>query len=238
MIALRALLRWVRRFATLLVFLVMFAFYVSSHMVGALSLATSTVISTLTGTSTVVQNLQSKERAAVAAVRASNNRLTALEAENRRLRTPDTIDFRGKKTSPKEASSVVLKSLQSRTKLVAAANAGSAVGESIPVYGIAIIAAATTYELKSACENMKELHELDVALNPETADLGDRDYVCGLKVPTKEELWQMVKNSPKTAWKSAVSGYEGVSEWATNLEAPDFSGSFSRLMAWTASWFE
>lgn len=137
----------------------------------------------------------------------------------------------------KTATTRVVRSLKARTKRVAAANAGSAVGESIPVYGIAIIAAATGYELKAGCESMKELHELDLAINPESAEENVRDYVCGLKMPTKEELWQTVKNSPTAAWNGAVAGYAGASDWAGNLKVPDFSGTFSRFMKWAASWF-
>ena len=69
----------------------------------------------------------------------------------------------------------------------AAANVTSAFGESIPFYGIAIIASATAYELWSACENMKDmdglLNEIDF-----TQDGIETNKVCGTETPSKEDL--------------------------------------------------
>ena len=49
-----------------------------------------------------------------------------------------------------------------------------------------MIVGATTYELKSACDTMKDSYDLDHALNPEGMTAEDRDKVCGLQVPSKE----------------------------------------------------
>jgi hypothetical protein len=74
-------------------------------------------------------------------------------------------------------------------------NVGSAVGEAVPWIGIGVIAATTALELTDACESMKDLYELEAAFDPTVADVADRDRVCGIVVPTAEELWVVVKDS-------------------------------------------
>ena len=51
---------------------------------------------------------------------------------------------------------------------------------------------------------MRDMHALEVAFNPDLANDPSVDEVCGLKVPTKEEVWETVKASPGKAWDAAV----------------------------------
>lgn len=77
-------------------------------------------------------------------------------------------------------------------------------GEAWPVAGVAVVATATTLELYDACVIMRDLHELDVAFNPEAAFGVDAQAVCGTQVPSKEEIWAKVKSSPVEAWAMAA----------------------------------
>ena len=254
-----SLLSFLRRFSSLAIFALLFALLVMSHTVSSVAWLTSSMIGAVSGLNTLagagLEGLKGPQhqKATVSQPEfeklSERNRVletenTTLKANNKqnlakisKLEAQTTVNFRGKKTPIKTVAIDVSQKVQTRTAKVAAANLASAAGESIPVYGIAIIVAATGYELKSACDTMIDLHDLDVALNPELAnDIEERARVCGLKVPSKEELWQMVKSSPLDAWKMAVEGYKGTSDWVESLEPPDFSGSFSRLMNWAASW--
>ncbi len=112
--------------------------------------------------------------------------------------------------------------IERRTAKVAATNVGSMAGEGIPFWGIAVIVAATTYEVSSACDTMKDMHELTVALSPSSADDAEVQRVCGMRVPTREELWATIKASPMVVW-------ETVSETFKNLPTPDFSSGWAWL---------
>ncbi len=260
------LLNFVRRTATLLVFLLMLAFLILSHTSGlvasvttaairaatGLASASSTFLATKSGLENELYEMRIKSNNQAKAIdqlernntrltrnnQLATTRLTSLEAENRKLKDDLRVSFRGKKMSTKAAVAQVNGSLQARTKRVAATNLASVAGESIPFYGIAIIAAATSYELKSACDTMSDLYDLEVSLNPDAASDGGRDYVCGLQVPTKEEIWQSTKTSPRAAWQTAVAAYDGSTDWVSNLESPDFSGKWSSLKGWVSGWLD
>jgi hypothetical protein len=90
-------------------------------------------------------------------------------------------------------------------------------GESIPVIGVGVVVAATAWELKDACDTMKDLHELEVALDPAKAKDASVQEVCGLRVPSKEEIWEKVKSSPGAAWQMAKDAMPELPEM------PDFA---------------
>lgn len=256
----------VRRTATFLVFLLMLAFLILSHTSGFVASMSTAAIRAGTGLASTAsaglatksglekellqEEIKSNEQIkAIEELKRKNTRLnkdnkvattrlTSLDAENRKLKDELRVSFRGEKMSTKAAAAQVTGSLQARTKRVAATNLASVAGESIPFYGIAIIAAATSYELKSACDTMRDLYDLEVALNPDQASEDGRDYVCGLQVPTKEEIWQSTKTSPRAAWQTAVAAYDGSTEWVSNLEAPDFSRRWSSVRGWAVELFD
>ena len=251
------MLNFVGRKATLLIFAAMLVFLILSHTVGTIeSLTKMTIRAVASSVSSghsgrlTMETVDSRDQAKVIEdLEERNGRLTkknrlaavkqtSLESENNKLRDEQRVFFRGKEMSAKTASSQVAGGLQRRTKRVAATNLASVAGESIPFYGIAIIVGATSYELKSACDTMKDLYDLEVALDPDEASEEGRDYVCGLQVPTKDEIWQSTKNSPHAAWQTAVAAYDGSSDWVSTLEVPDFSGGWSSTKEWVAGWFD
>lgn len=139
-----------------------------------------------------------------------------VEAKRLRINGPD-IEFRGKKRSMRSVVNEVTGSVRLRTARVASANVGSMAGEGIPVWGIAVIVAATSLEIYSACDTMKDMHELELALMPDAPPASDDvNEVCGLAIPTATELWTMIKSSPGAAWDAS-------SKFISNLPDHDFS---------------
>lgn len=127
----------------------------------------------------------------------------ALSKENtilkRKLDDAGTVVFRGQKRAIKEAVSETSERVAKRTARAAARNIATMPGEAIPVYGIAVIAGATAWELNDACQMMGDMYELDVAFNPGHA-ISDRE-VCGMRVPTADELWDGIKAAPGEIWR-------------------------------------
>ncbi len=97
----------------------------------------------------------------------------------------------------------VSRRLKTRIAKRAARSVAAATGEAIPVAGIAIVVAATTWELYDACESMKDLAALDRVLQVSSNASESAATVCGLAAPTKESLWKTVRNSPAQAWHMA-----------------------------------
>lgn len=135
-------------------------------------------------------------------------------------------DLRIRQTALRDQADSVLRRVRTRTVEVAAANAGSTVGESIPFDGVAIIVAATSYELWSSCGSMKDLHQL--SLDPGLAeDDADVTTVCGLTVPTVAEIWQAIRSSPGAVWRAATEALASIDLpdiALASLEMPDLGG--------------
>ena len=143
------------------------------------------------------------------------------------------VDWKGKKTTLKAAVFDVTKSVKKRTGKVAATNSASIFGEGIPFFGVGIIVASLGYELKTACDTMREMDDLEKLLDPDALVTDEADKVCGMKIPTKEEVWQKIKDSPQTAWSSAIAAYDGALESVPSWE--EVSSSSADALAWSKS---
>lgn len=146
---------------------------------------------------------------------------TAVEDE--RTANQQMLRLRGKMISS-------LASSRGRIKRMTASNLGATLGESIPFFGIGVIVAGTTYEMTESCAAMDEMTDLLKLLDPAeySSEDGSHAQICGLNVPTKEELWQDVKSSPSAAWETSKRAVSDVSDWAGEIEGPDMS----RIEAW------
>lgn len=128
----------------------------------------------------------------------------AIEAEMLALKRSKRIMFEGAEIALPEAVAKVTNRVKTRTAKLATADIGATFGQSIPWIGVAVVVAATGYDLKTSCDTMRDMHALEVAFNPDLANDPSVEEVCGLKVPTKEEIWNTVKASPGKAWDAAV----------------------------------
>lgn len=139
----------------------------------------------------------------VAELEARTAKLAAELAETR-------VVYRGSEKAARDAVAEASEAMSRRVTNAAARNVASMPGEALPFVGIAVVAGATAWEIADACALMTELHELDVAFNPDHAI--DGSEVCGIRVPTSEELWQTVRNSPSEGWDAAKDMYEDLPE--------------------------
>jgi len=135
-------------------------------------------------------------------------------------------------------SCAITRRIRNRTAEVATANVTATFGEAIPFYGIAIVIAATGYELWAACETMTDMRDLNLALGLTEDDDTDVTRVCGLQVPTRAEIWQAIRNSPSTVWASATGALQrsgdAISSWEMpEIPTPDFGGWWE----WAVSWW-
>jgi hypothetical protein len=158
-------------------------------------------------------------------------RNSRLKADNKLLKGKlmDTgVTYRGAKRSVREAVKDTSTRVSRRVATASARNVGSMAGEAMPVIGVGVIVAATAWELHDACEMIKDLHELDVAFNPE--DAIDAREVCGMQAPTNAELWQTIRQSPGDAWKRVRGLYD-------NLPDVSFTGTYERMIGLACRWF-
>lgn len=150
------------------------------------------------------------------------------------------VELNGKRVPVRMAVTETSRGIRDRTARVASANLGSMVGEAIPFYGLAIIVAATTYELKSSCDSMRDMYELEMALGVAKANDQQVREICGMQVqvPTKEEIWQKIKNSPSTVWIAATGALSEAGASISSLQAPDFESAWIGTLDWVRDWFK
>ena len=132
-----------------------------------------------------------------------NQRIVSLTDELADSRAPRSVMYRGERMLVSDAVEHTTERVGRRLTVSTSRSVGSVFAESIPFFGIAVIVGVTTWEITDACATMDDLHQLDVAFNPDNAVPADHSEVCGLTVPTKEEIWQFVKDSPGAAWAMA-----------------------------------
>lgn len=226
--------------ARVILILLFLGFFVASHTITALAAITSTAISAVAGTTSTVLGRSNAKTVDLASdntqlrtdLDRERRRASRHVAENARLRKAAAVTFRGQSMTVRQATQSVIDRTMKRTTRSTLANVSSIPGESLPFFGIAIVLAATTYELKAACDNMVDLYDLQVALDPDTARSDDRSAVCALKVPTKQEVWSSIKESPKEAWEGSISTLENAADGIRKIETPDFGGTWHRFASW------
>lgn len=116
-----------------------------------------------------------------------------------------------------------------RTAIDSARNVSSTFAEAVPAVGVAVIVGVSVWELKDACDTMRDLHELEVAVDPSVANDPSVTEVCGLRVPSKEEVWAKVVASPAEAWEGAkamVPDLPDMPDLSMIPEVPDINWSF------------
>lgn len=154
----------------------------------------------------------------------------SLDAKTREvdaLRRPQTVKYRGQQRLVSEAVQDTTGRVYRRTAAAAIRSTSSMAAEAIPVIGIAAIVGITAWDLKDSCETMKDLRELEQAFSPDAATEPEVGEVCGMTVPTKDEVYQSVRASPRLAWQAAMTYVP---------ELPEFKlPTFRDVMFWDES---
>ncbi|SET69622.1 hypothetical protein SAMN05216326_1695 [Nitrosomonas marina] len=120
------------------------------------------------------------------------------------------------------------KKAAARSTLAATRNLSSLSGEAIPVLGIAVIAGVTAWNVHDSCQMLKDLNELNAEFELHQ-HLEEKREVCGIKVPTKEEILAEMQENWIIAYEGAR---DAVNHAADEIpEIPELSLSVKRYWA-------
>ncbi len=119
---------------------------------------------------------------------------------------------------------VITSKITRRAVASASLNLDSLVAQAAPMVGVAVIVGVTTWDLSASCATMQDMHELEKIFDPDVAAVPDQTRVCGMQVPTKEELWTRVASAG--AWVGGVSSdaVDFVKNNMPDLPSPNWSG--------------
>ena len=110
--------------------------------------------------------------------------------------------------------------VSARTVKNASRNLSGMAGEAIPYIGVGVLVGITTLEIMDACDTLKDVNELKAAF-----DLGkeDESKVCGMKVPSKDEVLASVKANWQAAYKTAVDSINQAGKSIMSIKPPSLS---------------
>ncbi|MDO8777972.1 MAG: hypothetical protein Q7K57_56505 [Burkholderiaceae bacterium] len=129
------------------------------------------------------------------------------------------------------ATTSFTKRLATRSAINASRNLSSVPAESIPYIGIGIVVAVTALDLYDACETLKDIN----ALNSEFGSAHeDQAKVCGLNVPTRQQILAQVKSNSKNTYESTANllskGGAMVPTTIPKVSWPELKGSICPLV--------
>ncbi len=126
-------------------------------------------------------------------LRQADAQLARARADNAALRRDAHVVYRGKYQTVRKATQEYAELMARRLHRLAITNIASMAGEAVPYIGAAVIVSATVYEVAETCGMMTDIREFTDAL--EIVSEIDANIVCGLEVPSLEELIDKVKGS-------------------------------------------
>jgi hypothetical protein len=145
-------------------------------------------------------------RRALLDIQLRDRQMAALSKDLVRMRMAGYVDMDGRRVTVREAIKSLSARMARRTAFAAARSASMALVQAVPWIGSGVIATVTAAEMKDYCDTMYDLHALDIALDPVSADESEATRVCGLPVPTFEELWAATKSTTSSTL-DYVGGY-------------------------------
>jgi len=162
------IITWAKRLLLTLSFLALIVTNVLTLTNSAFNAALSGLMSTKLGVQTVSDTLRGK-----------------LDANKKTIKKQTTAHTRRKAATRRFGTR-----LASRTKRVAAESIAAIPGEAIPLLGLSLLIAGTSYELYEACNSIKDLNELylDMGMADETPD-DVLHSVCDPSWPNAGKIW-------------------------------------------------
>lgn len=104
-----------------------------------------------------------------------------------------------------------------RTTRGATRSSTSAAAKAIPWVGAAIVVGGVAWDLYDACETIKDVNELNGLFGN---DLEDQSTVCGMKVPTKDEVLAKAKTNWQAAYKAAADSMNSAEKNVISIAPP------------------
>lgn len=112
-----------------------------------------------------------------------------------------------------EAVQKASRRMADRSVVGATRNIASLPGESIPLIGTALIVGVTAWDIHDFCENLKDLNKLNDVFKYQRED---QTQVCGIKVPTKEEVMVKASENWREAYEVAVNEINKAAKFTQN----------------------
>jgi hypothetical protein len=139
-----------------------------------------------------------------------------------------------KKTIDKKSVAIkgFSKRMVARSVAATARNLSSLSGQAVPILGVAVIAGVTAWNVHDSCETVKELNALNTELALEPHLEKDNQKVCGVDIPSKEEILTEVQENWSAAYEEARIAINQAADKVPDMpEIPELSWVTKKI--WT-----
>lgn len=158
-----------------------------------------------------------------AALSASHRSLTdkhaALELAHKDI-SGKHVQLQQKSASQAAVVQKVSKRIATRSIVSASRNVSSLPGEAIPVLGTALVVGVTAWDIYDLCETIKDMNEINGAFGHPSED---QQMVCGMKVPTREQVMADARGNWQAAYKSAADSINQAGNVMVSASPPSLS---------------
>jgi len=151
-----------------------------------------------------------------------NNR--HLVASNRKLQDGMTRAQRrnsrlvGQMTRLRAKTNVAVKSTVARSAKAAVRAAATAPGKVVPYVGTAVVVGVTVLEIKDYCATIRDMKAIQREIDPSESHSEEEQRVCGMDVPTQEEILAQIKTVPLDAWRRSREFLTGINPLTPEIE--------------------
>lgn len=153
------------------------------------------------------------ERAARREVRAELTQTTSELAESRILRA-----------QLQDATTDTAERMAKRAQRASIREISTMPAEAVPFWGTAVIVSASALEIYDLCQNLIDIHDLQLMFDQDAVPSEEQLTVCSLEVPSKDDVWDAARSAPGDVWLAAKEAMP-TAETFQNLEMPDFDWS-------------
>lgn len=116
--------------------------------------------------------------------------------------------------------------MAARSVIATTRNLTSLSGQAVPILGVAVIAGVTAWNIHDSCETIKELNTLNTELELQPHLEKENQKVCGVDVPSKEEILAEVRENSFMAYEKArVVINQATDEMPNMPEIPELSST-------------
>jgi len=105
----------------------------------------------------------------------------------------ENLVFRQKHMARAAKIRVISGRIVRRSVRTATLNVSSLPAEAVPFVGIATVLAVTAVDVKDACDTISDLDEI-LAEFEEEGGMGEKEKVCGMEIPTLNEIKEKIRN--------------------------------------------
>ena len=115
-------------------------------------------------------------------------------------------------------TNIAVKSTVARSAKAAGRAVLTAPGKAVPYVGTAVVVGVTVLEIKDYCATIRDMKAIQREIDPSETHSEEEQRVCGMDIPTQEEILAQIKTVPLDAWQRSREFLTGLNPLTPEIE--------------------